>query len=155
MLSEFLTSTLGVPPIQITNLRDRAATKKSIEQAIKNLGDDKIPEDAALLIFFAGHGAEVDAPANYPSGHVKGKIQMLLPHDFTPQAKADEITHGQGLLDIEFARLLRELALKKSNNIVCPFRYLYPLNIDRHHTDCDCGFLSLWLVYSIVSVGRS
>ncbi|KAF9070084.1 caspase domain-containing protein [Rhodocollybia butyracea] len=117
MFSEFLTSTLGVPPIQITNLRDGGATKKSIEDAITNLGGDKIPEDAALLIFFAGHGAEVDAPANYPSGHVKGKIQMLLPHDFTPQAKTDEITHGQGLLDIEFARLLRELALKKSNNI--------------------------------------
>ncbi|KAF9059379.1 caspase domain-containing protein [Rhodocollybia butyracea] len=117
MFSKFLTSTLGVPPAQITNLRDETATRKAIEEAIVGLSHDKIPEDAALLIFFAGHGAEVDAPANYPSGHVKGKIQMLLPHDFAPQTKGDEVTHGQGLLDIEFARLLKDLALKKSNNI--------------------------------------
>ncbi|KAF9068251.1 hypothetical protein BDP27DRAFT_834484 [Rhodocollybia butyracea] len=118
MFTKYLTSTLGVPPTQIKNLRDKAATKVAIEKAIKELGDDpSVPEDAALLLFFAGHGAEVDAPTNRPSGHVKGKIQMLLPHDFNPQVKADEATHGQGLLDVEFARLLEELATKKSDNI--------------------------------------
>ncbi|PBK98365.1 hypothetical protein ARMGADRAFT_1008792 [Armillaria gallica] len=114
-ISIFLQETLGVPQGQIKNLRNEEATRLSIEAAIKDLGNNPaIKKDDPILIFYAGHGAEVKAPSGWPSAN--GKIQMLLPHDFVTSG-SDDSERGQGVLDMRLSHLLADLAAKKSDNI--------------------------------------
>ncbi len=115
-ISIFLQETLGVPQGQIKNLRNEEATRLSIEAAIKELGNNPaIKKDDPILIFYAGHGAEAKAPSGWPSAN--GKIQMLIPHDFTTSG-SDDSERGQGVLDMKLSHLLTNLAAKKSDNIV-------------------------------------
>ncbi|SJL15630.1 uncharacterized protein ARMOST_19133 [Armillaria ostoyae] len=95
----FLSETLRVPENRIKNLRNEEATRATIEMEIMNLGGNPaIKEDDPILIYYAGHGAEANAPCGWPSAN--GKIQMLVPHDFNPSGrrgkKSDDIT---GILD--------------------------------------------------------
>ncbi|SJL15635.1 uncharacterized protein ARMOST_19139 [Armillaria ostoyae] len=114
-ISTFLQETLGVPQGQIKNLRNKEATRVTIEAAIKDLGNNPaIKNDDPLLIFYAGHGAEANAPSGWPSAN--GKIQMLVPHDFIPSG-SDDSKQGQGVLDVRLSHLLADLAAKKSDNI--------------------------------------
>ncbi|KAK0218645.1 caspase domain-containing protein [Armillaria fumosa] len=111
----FLQETLRVPKGQIKNLRNEEATRLTIETAIKDLGNNPaIKKDDAILIFYAGHGAEANAPSGWASAN--GKIQMLVPHDFLPGGSGKS-KQGQGVLDVRFSHLLADLATKKSDNI--------------------------------------
>ncbi|KAK0471053.1 caspase domain-containing protein [Armillaria novae-zelandiae] len=114
-VSEFLQKTLGVPKDQIKNLRNEQATRVTIETEINNLGNNlEIAKDDAILIFYAGHGAEARAPSGWPNAN--GKLQMLLPYDFIFNGSSNS-SEGQGVLDITLSRLLRNVAEKKSDNI--------------------------------------
>ncbi|KAK0187308.1 hypothetical protein F5146DRAFT_1105099 [Armillaria mellea] len=118
-VNEFLQETLRVPKDQIKNLRNEEATKLTIEAAIKGLGNNPaIKKDDPILIFYAGHGAEANAPPGWASAN--GKIQMLAPHDFVPSGSNDS-ERGQGVLDMKLAQLLADLAAKKSDNITVIF----------------------------------
>ncbi|KAG7440956.1 uncharacterized protein BT62DRAFT_956394 [Guyanagaster necrorhizus] len=115
----FLQETLLVPKDQIKNLRNVDATRVTIETEIKRLGDNSaIKKDDPILIYYAGHGAEADAPSGWPS--TDKKIQMLVPHDFDPNGSTDS-ERGQGLLDMRLSHLLADLAMKKSDNITVIF----------------------------------
>ncbi|PBK59440.1 hypothetical protein ARMSODRAFT_899250 [Armillaria solidipes] len=112
---EFLQKTLRVPKDQIRNLRNEEATRLTIEAAIKDLGNNPaIKKDDPILIYYAGHGAEANAPSGWSS--TNGKIQMLVPHDFVPSG-SDDSERGQGVLDMRLSHLLADLAAKKSDNI--------------------------------------
>lgn len=68
-------------------LTNDQATRANILIAIQNLAKDKhIQENDPILIFFAGHGAEVKPLKEWklPS---KRKIQMLIPYDFKYTSK--------------------------------------------------------------------
>ncbi|KAK0234518.1 hypothetical protein EDD85DRAFT_969100 [Armillaria nabsnona] len=100
---------------QIYNFRNEQATKVTIETEIEELGKNPaIKKGAPILIFYAGHGAEANAPSEWPSAN--GKIQMLVPHDFIPSGSSDS-KQGQGVLDVRLSHLLADLAAKKSDNI--------------------------------------
>ncbi|KAK0502201.1 hypothetical protein EDD18DRAFT_1426888 [Armillaria luteobubalina] len=115
-VGEFLQKTLGVPKDQIKNLRNEQATRVAIETEINNLGNNlEIGKDDAILIFYAGHGAEARAPSGW-LGNANGKLQMLLPYDFI-FSRSSNSHEGQGVLDITLSRLLRNVAEKKSDNI--------------------------------------
>ncbi len=115
-ISTFLQETLRVPTGQIKNLRNEEGTRLTIEVAIKDLGNNPvIKKDDPILIFYAGHGAEANAPTGWSSAN--GKIQMLLPHDFITSG-SDDSKRGQGVLDMRLSHLLADLAAKKSDNIV-------------------------------------
>ncbi|SJL15629.1 uncharacterized protein ARMOST_19132 [Armillaria ostoyae] len=102
-VNEFLQETLRVPKGQVKNLRNEEATRLTIEAAIKDFGNNPaIKKDDPILIFYAGHGAEANAPSGWSS--TNGKIQMLVPHDFVPSG-SDDSERGQ------------DLAAKKSDNI--------------------------------------
>ena len=63
-------------------LTNDQATRANILTEIQNLANDhRIQENDPVLIFFAGHGAEVKPLKewNLPS---KRKLQMLIPYDF-------------------------------------------------------------------------
>ncbi|KAG7440927.1 uncharacterized protein BT62DRAFT_909410 [Guyanagaster necrorhizus] len=114
-VNTFLQETLLVPKDQIKNLRNEDATRVTIETEIKRLGDNSaIKKEDPILIYYAGHGAEADAPSGWPS--TNKKIQMLLPYDFDPNGSTDS-ERGQGLLDTKLSHLLADLAMKKSDNI--------------------------------------
>ncbi|THU91191.1 hypothetical protein K435DRAFT_909329, partial [Dendrothele bispora CBS 962.96] len=117
-IRDFLVQDLGVPQEQIKDLRNEEATGTAIETEIRNLSNNPaIEKNSAILIFYAGHGAQMPAPANWPTRD--GKIQMLVPHDFTLDGSDDD--RGQGVLDVKLCSLLEELASKKGNNITCIF----------------------------------
>ncbi|KAG7440921.1 uncharacterized protein BT62DRAFT_909433 [Guyanagaster necrorhizus] len=114
-VNTFLQETLFVPKDQIKNLRNEDAARVTIETEIKRLGDNSaIKKEDPILIYYAGHGAEANAPSGWPTDN--GMIQMLVPHDFNPNASTD-FEQGQGLLDRELGHLLADLAMKKSDNI--------------------------------------
>ncbi|KAG7440958.1 uncharacterized protein BT62DRAFT_956397 [Guyanagaster necrorhizus] len=114
-VNTFLQETLLVPKDQIKNLRNKDATRVTIETEIKRLGDNSaIKKDDPILIYYAGHGAEAKAPSRWPTDN--GKIQMLVPHDFDPNGSTDS-ERGQGVLDMRLSHLLADLAMKKSDNI--------------------------------------
>ncbi|KAK0486549.1 hypothetical protein IW261DRAFT_1456027 [Armillaria novae-zelandiae] len=114
-VNDFLQGVLRIPKDQIKSLRNEEATRLTIEAAIKDLGKNPaIKKDDPIFIFFAGHGAEVNAPSGWPSAN--GKIQMLIPHDFITSG-SDDSKQGQGVLDMKLAYLLADLAAKKSDNI--------------------------------------
>ncbi|KAK0187315.1 caspase domain-containing protein [Armillaria mellea] len=110
----FLHKTLRVPENQIENLRNENATRAHIEKKIEDLGrNPDIKQGDPILIYYAGYGAEANAPPRWDSAN--GKIQMLVPYDFVPGGSNDH-RRGQGVLDVKFNHLLAELA-KKSDNI--------------------------------------
>ncbi|KAK0486539.1 caspase domain-containing protein [Armillaria novae-zelandiae] len=114
-VNEFLQKTFRVPKEQIKNLRNEEATRMTIETEINVLGQNPaIKKDDPILIFYAGHGAEANAPFEWPSA--SGKIQMLVPHDFITSGSNDS-KRGQGVLDMRLSHLLADLAAKKSDNI--------------------------------------
>ncbi|PBK59427.1 hypothetical protein ARMSODRAFT_945616 [Armillaria solidipes] len=117
-VNDFLQKTLHVPEYQIKNLRNKEVTRVTIEREIKNLGDNPaIKRDDPILIFYAGHGADVKAPPGWPTGSADEKIQMLVPHDFIKRG-SDDFKRGQGILDVRLSHLLQDIADKKeSDNI--------------------------------------
>jgi hypothetical protein len=76
--------------------------------------DDRIKENDTILIFYAGHGSEADAPAGWA---VPGsKIQLVLPVDYGKKLNGEPV---QAIPDRTIGRLIDDLAEAKGNNIVC------------------------------------
>lgn len=124
-VQDFLRSFLRIPSHRIKNLRNEEATRVAIEDEIKNLASSTaISKDDPILIYFAGHGTQANAPSGWPTGNAEGIIQMLVPHDFAANG-SDDIRRGQGFLDVTFSSLLADLASQKSDNIVSCECYLH------------------------------
>jgi hypothetical protein len=113
-VKKYLEENLGVPASQIRLLLDAEATRGAIIQEFKNLvADRRIHRGDPILIFYAGHGGEVDAPEGWEAGDAK--IQMLIPHDFCTNV-ADQATYG--IPDRTIGTLLSRVAEKWGDNIV-------------------------------------
>jgi Caspase domain len=111
----YLEEHLGVPVSQIHLLCNAEATRSAIIQALNNfVSDQRIHHGDPILIFYAGHGGEVGAPKGWEAG--EAKIQMLIPHDFGPNADG-LVTHGIPARTI--GTLLSYAAEKCGDNIVC------------------------------------
>ncbi|PVF95447.1 hypothetical protein CPB86DRAFT_788001 [Serendipita vermifera] len=97
------------PSSEILNLRNETATRSAIIQGIRSLWENpRIRHQDPILIYYAGHGAEKEAPQGWV--HEGQKIQILMPQDYDN----DETF----ITDIAFSMLLEELATKKGDNIV-------------------------------------
>ncbi|KAG8727400.1 hypothetical protein FRC11_013308 [Ceratobasidium sp. 423] len=115
-IHEFLRSDLSVPESQITELTNEQATRFGIINAMEQLSKNRsIERFDPILIYYAGHGCEVDSPlTNY-----EGKAQCLVPWDLGDQG-ADGQTVSP-IPDYTIAALLNELAAEKGNNITVIF----------------------------------
>jgi Caspase domain len=114
-LNKYLKEDLGVPASQIRLLLNADAARSSIIQEFNKLAaDERINRGDPIVIFYAGHGGEVDAPKNWEAGDTK--IQMLIPHDFRTTVDG-QIVHG--IPDRTIGTLLSHVAEKRGNNIVC------------------------------------
>ncbi|KDR74094.1 hypothetical protein GALMADRAFT_157880 [Galerina marginata CBS 339.88] len=112
-VEEYLQLALAVPKAHIKSLRDGQATRESIIQAIKAfMVDSRIKEGNPILIYFAGHGAEANAPEGWPSED--SKTQMLIPHDCGDAVNGKTI---HGIPDRTLGWLLKQLADEKGQNI--------------------------------------
>ncbi|KAG8757633.1 hypothetical protein FRC11_004403, partial [Ceratobasidium sp. 423] len=118
-VENFLLSDLSVPPSQITNLRNEGATRSGILAAFDQLRrNPKIVPLDPIIIYYAGHGCEVDTPSTDWVTHEE-KTQCLVPWDAgTEDADGNPIPP---IPDYTIATLLYALAAEKGNNITVIF----------------------------------
>ena len=114
-VKKYLKTALNVPDNRITILLDQHASRNAIIGAFKNLKDNKeIQSGDPILIFYAGHGAEiVDGDAKETR-----KIQAIIPQDH------DGIT-VHPIPDRTVGGLLAEIHKVKGDNIVSRFSLSY------------------------------
>ncbi|KAH9477735.1 hypothetical protein JR316_0009962 [Psilocybe cubensis] len=105
-LKAYLEESLLVPETHIKLLLDKQASRQKILETLEELANDKrIVRDDPLLIFFAGHGTEIE---DVVDGE-KSKIQMIVPADYI------------AIPDFIIGRLLDYIADNKGNNITVIF----------------------------------
>jgi len=108
-IAEYLKTGLNVPSNQITVLLDGRASRKAILDAFKRLKDnEEIQPGDPILIFYAGHGAEIF------DNDVEGmqKIQSIIPQDHDGGIAVHPIP------DKTIGSLLAQLHREKGDNIV-------------------------------------
>jgi hypothetical protein len=117
---------LNVPDTNIISLRDEQASRASILLAFSSLRDDvKYKKDeAAIIIYFAGHGAQADKPEEWKDWDTSsGRIEMLCPSDIwcptTIRVNGEEHEDViRGIPDRTIAVLLNHISDVKGDNIV-------------------------------------
>ncbi|KAJ3500507.1 hypothetical protein NLJ89_g9765 [Agrocybe chaxingu] len=119
----FLKENLNVSPFNITNLRDEEASRENILNAFLELRDNaKYKKDeAAIIIFYAGHGAEGDPPEEWGDWKTStGKIEMLCPSDIGKEIAAEvdgELVETDAIPDRTISVLLNHISASRGNNI--------------------------------------
>jgi hypothetical protein len=115
-VESYLINRLHVPSTRIQKLENDEAKRTAIIGAIRGLKDSNdIRKDDPILIYYAGHGSEIEAPPGWGGG----QIQMIMPHDFrVAQGNEKNLSEVWGLSDRAFGVLIDELADVKGNNIV-------------------------------------
>ncbi|KAF9263736.1 hypothetical protein L218DRAFT_901384 [Marasmius fiardii PR-910] len=117
---DFLVSDLRVPKDRIVNLRNQEATREGILNVLQDLvKNPNILSQDPLLIFYAGHGGEANAPDGWQISNDGNKIQMLIPHDFA--ISGSDTLQGHGVFDFTLSRLLTDIANNKSDNVTVIF----------------------------------
>ncbi|KAF8970602.1 hypothetical protein BDZ97DRAFT_1790076 [Flammula alnicola] len=120
LLEDYLKTDLKVPSNQICVLLDQAASCKAIIEAFIALkNDERIKKGAPILIFFAGHGSELQPSDDWASRGLGITMQMLVPQDYC--SKSLESTPVPGIPDRTIAALLQGIAEKKGDNITVVF----------------------------------
>ncbi|KJA15521.1 hypothetical protein HYPSUDRAFT_48284 [Hypholoma sublateritium FD-334 SS-4] len=135
-ISNFLTMQLGVPHENITNLRDKEATRARIISELEKLAKRKdIPRNAAILIYYAGHGSTMAIPRVWPGYQTAdGEIEGICPVDIQTRVEpTDNLSVGStrgykiesGLIPMIPDRvlncLIHEISEAHGNNIVTIF----------------------------------
>jgi len=114
----FLKSRMNVPPDRIQLLLDRDASRKGITKAFRQLSEEsKIKKNDPILIYYAGHGAQLDAPSGWEVGGPERKIQAICPYDYGKE-------HVKAIPDRTIGGFLDLICEKKGNNIVFSFQFL-------------------------------
>ncbi|KAK0457436.1 caspase domain-containing protein [Desarmillaria tabescens] len=108
-----------VPEANITFLRDEQATRSAIIENFRNLERNEkiIPGEAAIIIYFAGHGAVAHKPRTWENWETpNGNVEMLCPADINLPLDKDG-KKIEGIPDRTVSRLLLDLSNAKGNNI--------------------------------------
>ena len=116
-LCVFLIDHLGVPPENITNLRNAQATRTNIISQITSLSiDERIRPGAEVVIYFAGHGARTSKPSHWDDWTtVENKVEMICPADV---GEVDNGVARTGIPDRTLHYLLDQLSRSVGSNIV-------------------------------------
>ena len=117
-ISQWLLNDLGVPKEHIRLLLNSKATKSNVEDTIMEhlVNNPDIEHGDAMFIYFAGHGSQLSAPADWfhdkePGGFVD--ILCTYDHD-TIDSSGQRLV---GISDRSMQALLDELAEVKGDNI--------------------------------------
>ena len=117
-----------MPPRNILSLFNESATRDNILTAFNShlINNERIAQDDLIIVFYAGHGDSVEAPGWDTDGRM---VETVCPYDvtaFEPTARPLEVvntgvsTPKYGIPDRTINALMRQLANKKGDNIVCP-----------------------------------
>ncbi|KAJ7209200.1 caspase domain-containing protein [Mycena pura] len=110
---------LQVPESNIVSLINEEATRDKILATFRShfLDNPRIPNggETTMILFFAGHGARVEARGNLMS--VDEKVEGICPVD----ERTESPSYVHTIPDYVLGWLLRELALKKGPNITVIF----------------------------------
>lgn len=106
-------------------MRDEQASRAAILSAFVSLKDNaKYQKDeAAIIIYYAGHGAQTDKPKNWQDWVTGSEhIEMLCPSDIgcTTSVNGEDVII-QGIPDRTISVLLNHISDVKGNNIVSMF----------------------------------
>lgn len=108
VFKSFLQDHLNVPANQIKLLKNKEASRNGIIDALKELKGDKcIRKGDAIVVFYAGHGTEIDDPATGPGI----KVQAIIPQDCNGQ-------DIHPICDWAFGDLIGDIYRAKGDNIV-------------------------------------
>jgi len=134
-LKDVLSHKFHVPPNNFFLLADKRATRRAIIiDGFQNhlINNGYIQRGDAIVIFYAGHGSQTDAPNGWVADG--GKVETICPYD--ERSKGKDGKEIFGIPDRTIGGLLRSLATAKGDNIVrgtrCSFSPLpdnFPLNI--------------------------
>ncbi|KAF8956651.1 peptidase C14, caspase domain-containing protein, partial [Flammula alnicola] len=118
-MEEFLKSRMNVPPGRIRCLLDHDASRQKIVNALRQLSKEKkIETDDLILIYYAGHGAQLEVPFGWEAGRPGHKIQGICPCDYK---KVD--VHP--IPDRTIGAFLDLICKNKGNNITVIFDCCY------------------------------
>ena len=112
-VEEFLKSQMKVPSGRIRRLLDKDASCREIINAFSQLlKNSEINRDDLILIYYAGHGTELEAANGWEAGGPGQKIQGICPYDYRKE-DVDAIP------DRTIGGYLNLICEKRGNNIVC------------------------------------
>ncbi|KAG6907246.1 hypothetical protein DXG01_009785 [Tephrocybe rancida] len=122
---------------EIVFLENSKASRDAIMEEINKIAASSVVrEDDPILIYFAGHGAEVE-PLKKWKLHSGRKVQMRIPYDFirnpseffslllsannrahSSTLDPDDLNTGKGIYDRDLSKALAKLSMEKGTNIV-------------------------------------
>ncbi|KAF8809408.1 hypothetical protein BYT27DRAFT_7187712 [Phlegmacium glaucopus] len=113
---QFLKQRLNVPDANIISLRDEQASRAEILSGFISLRDNAKYErdEAAIIIYYAGHGAQTSKPDGWQDWVTGQHIEMLCPSDIH-SLNGDHVV--EGIPDRTISVLLNEISDVKGNNI--------------------------------------
>jgi Caspase domain len=126
IFENFLKEHLSVPIANIISLRDEEASRASILSAFVSLRDNPKyrKDEAAIIIYYAGHGAQTDKPEEWEDWDSSGgRVEMLCPSDIEcPTTIWDNGVEYEdvipGIPDRTISVQLNRISDVKGNNIV-------------------------------------
>ncbi|PBK84250.1 hypothetical protein ARMGADRAFT_615393 [Armillaria gallica] len=130
--SSYLLHDRGVPETNIINLRNGRATRSAIIEAfIKLKNNPRItPGEVAIIIYFAGHGAVAQKPAEWKNWvNPTGEVEMLCPADINRPINGK--VKVEGIPDRTLSQLLLDLSDAKGNNITLILDCCHAAGINR------------------------
>ncbi|KAF8725308.1 Caspase domain, partial [Rhizoctonia solani] len=129
LFKSYLLNDLLVPEAQITTLFDEQATRAEIIRAFQNLATDaQINYNDPIVIYYAGHGAEIQPPPSRYDAHGP-YVQSLVPQD---AGTKDPSTPGvPPIPDFTINSLLNKIAKSKGDNICVIFDSCHSASITR------------------------
>jgi Caspase domain len=105
-----------VPPDNFLFLADKRATRSAIIDGFQNhlINNGDIQRGDAIVIFYAGHGSQTNAPNGWVADG--SKVEMICPHD--ERSIGNDGKRIFGIPDRTIGGLLRSLASTKGDNVV-------------------------------------
>lgn len=124
-VKEYLEGVLRVPEDHIRTLFDHNATRDAIIEAFQDLrSNERIKEGDPIVIFYAGHGAELPAPTLWAPWGAEIRIQSLVPQDCRD-------SNILPIPDRTIGALIWDISKAKGNNIVSALPHPVHLFPDR------------------------
>jgi len=125
VFEKFLKERLSVPDKNIISLRDGQASRTGILSSFIHLRDNKNykKNEAAIIIYYAGHGAQVNKPKGWQNWDTSsGRIEVLCSSDIG--RRTTTWVNGErhqdvirGIPDRTISALLNQISDTKGNNI--------------------------------------
>ncbi|CDO69207.1 hypothetical protein BN946_scf185042.g109 [Trametes cinnabarina] len=115
-IEQWLVRDLQVPRGHICKLLDSQATKRGIEDTFMShlVNNPNIEPGDALVLYFAGHGSSIRAPAEW-FDQGRGDVPVLCPYDYDVKASSRHV--NAGISDRSLQAMLQDLAQVKGDNI--------------------------------------